>query len=83
MNRYARRLAAVLIVAAATSLPAQDYPKGAISMVIPLAPGDANDIVGRSVADDLSRELKVPVLPVNRPGGRRRAGDRSRRKGEE
>ena len=68
MKRHASQLAAALLIAAATPLPAQDYPKGAISMVIPLAPGDANDIVGRSVADDLSRELKVPVVPVNRPG---------------
>src|ERR1043165_2962237 len=67
MNRCARGFAAALIFAAAP-LWGQDYPKGPISMVIPLAPGDANDLVGRSVADDLSRELKVPVVVANRPG---------------
>ena len=56
MKRYARGLAAALIIAATTPLPAQDYPRGAISLVIPLAPGDANDLVGRSVADEIRAE---------------------------
>jgi tripartite-type tricarboxylate transporter receptor subunit TctC len=65
---HIRLLAAWLLGLAAATAPAQDYPRGPLQMVIPLAPGDANDIVGRTVADDLSRELKVPVVVVNRPG---------------
>jgi tripartite-type tricarboxylate transporter receptor subunit TctC len=60
---------AALLLSAAPPLPAQDYPKGPISLVIPLAPGDATDTSGRSMAEELSRELKVPVIPINRPGG--------------
>ena len=67
MKRHLCGLAVTALIAAAP-LSAQDYPKGPISMVIPLAPGDANDLVGRSVADDLSRDLKVPVVVTNRPG---------------
>lgn len=67
MKRCTLRLAALLLLATAPLL-AQDYPKSAISLVVPLAPGDANDLVGRSVADDLARELKVPVVVANRPG---------------
>jgi tripartite-type tricarboxylate transporter receptor subunit TctC len=61
--------ALLLALAATTGVFAQDYPKGPISLVIPLAPGDATDTSGRSMAEALSRELKVPVIAVNRPGG--------------
>jgi tripartite-type tricarboxylate transporter receptor subunit TctC len=47
---------------------AQGYPRSPINLVIPLAPGDAADIAARAMADELSRQLKVPVIAVNRPG---------------
>jgi tripartite-type tricarboxylate transporter receptor subunit TctC len=46
----------------------QDYPRNAINLVIPLAPGDAADIAARAMAEELTRALKVPIVPVNRPG---------------
>jgi len=49
-------------------LMAQNYPKQPISLIIPLAPGDATDVAGRAIGDELSKLLKVPVVPVNRPG---------------
>jgi tripartite-type tricarboxylate transporter receptor subunit TctC len=60
---------AIAVLLAAVQAYAQDYPKGPISLVIPLAPGDATDTSARSMADELSRELKVPIVPINRPGG--------------
>src|SRR5882672_1903582 len=66
MKRLFRR--AVLLLAAAAPVHAQDYPTGAVTLVIPLAPGDATDTSARAIADELSRELKVPIVPVNRPG---------------
>jgi tripartite-type tricarboxylate transporter receptor subunit TctC len=57
-----------LLLAAALPLQAQEYPKGPVTLVIPLAPGDATDTSARAIADELSRELKVPIIPVNRPG---------------
>jgi tripartite-type tricarboxylate transporter receptor subunit TctC len=62
-------LACALALAAVAPLRAQDYPKGPINLVIPLAAGDATDIAGRVIAEELSRELKVAIVPVNRPGG--------------
>ena len=59
---------AALFLAAATSIHAQDYPKGSVTLVIPLAPGDATDTSARALAEQLSRELKVAIVPVNRPG---------------
>lgn len=61
-------IAAALLLGAAPQLSAQAYPAGPINLVIPLAAGDATDTAARAVAEELARELKVPVVPVNRPG---------------
>jgi tripartite-type tricarboxylate transporter receptor subunit TctC len=62
-------LAIALVVSSATPAAlAQSYPNGPITLVIPLAPGDATDITGRAMAEELAKILKVPVVPVNRPG---------------
>lgn len=49
-------------------LYAQSYPQSAINLVIPLAPGDATDVAARTMAEELSKLLKVPIVPVNKPG---------------
>jgi tripartite-type tricarboxylate transporter receptor subunit TctC len=46
----------------------QSFPKGPITLVIPVAPGDATDIAGRMMGEELARLLGVPVVAVNRPG---------------
>lgn len=60
--------AVALLVGAASPAQAQGYPKGPINLVIPYAPGDATDLAGRTMAEELSKLLKVPVLVINRPG---------------
>ena len=50
------------------SVIAQTYPKQAINLIIPLAPGDSTDVAGRTIGEGLSKLLKVPVVAVNRPG---------------
>ena len=69
MKRFAQRilLACALIWLPATG-QAQPFPTGPISLVVPLAPGDAADIAARALGDEISRLLKTPVLPINRPG---------------
>jgi len=66
--KIALNTCAALLLAAATLLHAQDYPKGPVTLVIPLAPGDATDTSARAIAEELSRELKAAIVPVNRPG---------------
>ncbi|HWI35472.1 MAG TPA: tripartite tricarboxylate transporter substrate binding protein [Burkholderiales bacterium] len=44
------------------------YPSRPIDFIIPLAAGDATDTAARAIADNLARELKVPIVPVNKPG---------------
>jgi tripartite-type tricarboxylate transporter receptor subunit TctC len=34
-----------------------------------MAPGDATDIIARSMAEELEKILKVSVVPINKPGG--------------
>jgi tripartite-type tricarboxylate transporter receptor subunit TctC len=59
---------ATLLLSCSATIQAQDYPKGPVTLVIPLAPGDATDTSARAVAEEVSRELKVAFVPVNRPG---------------
>src|SRR5882672_11461404 len=57
-----------LVSTAAPAAVAQRYPNGPSTLLIPLAPGDGTDITGRAMAEELAKILKVPVVPVNRPG---------------
>src|SRR5919108_1996595 len=64
------RRRACLAAALLWMLPAwaQQYPSGPITLIIPLAAGDATDIAARTIGAALERELKVPIVPLNRPG---------------
>jgi tripartite-type tricarboxylate transporter receptor subunit TctC len=69
MTRYVTMLTlSMALFFAAENLPAQGYPKQAINLIVPLAPGDATDVAGRTIGDGLAKLLKVPVVAVNRPG---------------
>ena len=64
-----RLLAACAASGAAPWASAQDaWPGHPINMVVPFPPGGVADVVGRPVAEALSRELKQPVLVENRAG---------------
>ena len=69
MNGVARR---IVLAFALLCLPAiaqaQPFPTGSISVVVPLAPGDAADIAARAMGEEISKLLNTSVVVINRPG---------------
>ena len=65
-------LAAALIItntdAFAQTSTATGYPNRPLRFILPFPPGGGTDIVGRVLAQKLSEELGLPVIPDNRPG---------------
>lgn len=68
MTRSIVRALACALLVFSVHVAAQSYPSGPINMIVPLAAGDASDTAARAIAEALSREMRVPVLVVNRPG---------------
>ncbi len=61
--------AALLAVGAfVTGAAAQDYPSRTITLVIPYPPGGGNDVMGRSVAEKMSKTLGQSIVVENRAG---------------
>ncbi len=60
-------------LAAALALPglarAQSWPSRAIRFVVPFAPGGSSEIVARTTAAELSKQLGQSVYVDNKPGG--------------
>src|SRR5262244_3904639 len=57
-----------LAIAAPDAALAQAWPTHDIHAIIPLAPGNAQDVVGRIVLDQLSHQLGQPIVVENRAG---------------
>jgi tripartite-type tricarboxylate transporter receptor subunit TctC len=67
---------AALSVAAVATAQAQTFPDHAVKLVIPYPAGGPTDLVGRLVADRLSKEWNQPVLVENKPGASATIGSR-------
>src|SRR6185369_5924953 len=66
-------LPAALLAMAALACPlssagAQTYPDRPIKIIVPIGPAGSYDIVGRLLADQLSKRLGQSVIVENRPG---------------
>jgi tripartite-type tricarboxylate transporter receptor subunit TctC len=59
-----------LLLAAGLSqpAPAQEYPQQTIKFVIAFGPGGGADIIGRILAESMSRKLGKPIIVENKPG---------------
>src|SRR5258708_22639095 len=61
-------LAFSALIAAPASAGAQTYPDRHVKIIVPLGPSGSYDIVGRLLADQLSKRLRQSVVVENRPG---------------
>ena len=69
--KFGKLLATVGLIttlAPAAALAQADYPSRSISIIVPYAPGGTTDVVGRALAESLSRQLGQPVVIENKPG---------------
>src|SRR5262249_1109700 len=62
-------LVGVTLAAAASPASAQTWPARTITAISPISAGNAVDIIGRVVFDQMSKQLGVPIIIENRPGG--------------
>lgn len=62
-------LATLMCVAPAVTALGQDYPSGAVRIVVPWSAGGASDTAARVATDGLNRALGTRVYIENRPGG--------------
>src|SRR5712692_9313021 len=60
-------LAAILLVPGRPAT-AQGYPDRPVKIIVPIGPAGSYDIVGRLLADQLSKRLGQSVVVENRPG---------------
>jgi tripartite-type tricarboxylate transporter receptor subunit TctC len=66
-----RALLALMALASATApvaAAAQNYPSHPIRMIVPYPAGGSVDVLGRAVAEKLTKAMGQPVVPDNRPG---------------
>ena len=67
-----RRAALVFAIACAalacTGSRAEEWPSRPLRVVIPLSPGSAADIIPRIVFEQLSTQLRQPIIIENKPG---------------
>lgn len=65
-----RRLLILLVamLCSGTAFAQGAYPNRPIRLIIPWPPGQATDLAGRLIAQELQKALGQPVVPDNRPG---------------
>jgi tripartite-type tricarboxylate transporter receptor subunit TctC len=72
MTSFARTILLLATLACGTPAPAQTtadaFPSRPVKMIVPLTPGTTTDIVARTIAERLGRQLGQTVLVENRQG---------------
>src|SRR5579872_3817571 len=66
---FARSVLIALVLAVLTVHPAAAiYPERTVRIVVPFAPGGGTDVVARTLADAMARDLGASVIIENKPG---------------
>jgi tripartite-type tricarboxylate transporter receptor subunit TctC len=60
-----RKLIAFVAAMSACTVMAQGFPDRAIKIIVPFTPGGGTDVIGRVMADGISKVLKQPVVIEN------------------
>jgi tripartite-type tricarboxylate transporter receptor subunit TctC len=68
MRRLALAVLCVPAIAAPAGVFGQPYPAKTVRVIIPYPPGGGNDIIGRAIADELTKRLGQQFIVDNRPG---------------
>src|SRR4051795_1954467 len=70
MFRFARALVALTIalLSPASAQAQTGYPDRPVKIIVPIAPGGSYDLVGRHVADALSKRMGQAFVGENKPG---------------
>jgi tripartite-type tricarboxylate transporter receptor subunit TctC len=69
VNRLFRvLLSAGVIALIGAGARAQDFPNRPVTLVVPFAPGSGIDATARTVAEELTKTLKQPVVVDHKPG---------------
>jgi len=66
--RWPAWVAAALVLGAATAQAQTGYPDHPVKIIVPIAPGGSYDLVGRHLADVLSRRTGQAFFVENKPG---------------
>lgn len=62
-------IAGLSMMVTAMPVAAEDnFPTRAITIIVPYGPGGTTDLVGRALAESMSKQLKQPVVIENKPG---------------
>src|SRR5688572_14529702 len=68
MNIPTRSVLAALTLVALPAAAQPTYPAKTVRVIVPYPPGGGNDIIGRAVADELTRRFGQTFFVDNRPG---------------
>jgi tripartite-type tricarboxylate transporter receptor subunit TctC len=61
-------IATALAMVVCSPVAAQNWPNRPIKLIVPFAPGGANDIVARLLQPELEKTFGQPIIVENRPG---------------
>jgi tripartite-type tricarboxylate transporter receptor subunit TctC len=77
IGRLAGIVALSSLALSSSNAAAQSYPEQTIKIVVPSAPAGGYDVIGRLLADQLSKRLGQNVIVENRPGAGTAVGTQS------